>query len=449
MTIARRICLGIAGLCILITVLGLGLSSPFSWKPAAAIGSVCLAIGVGGVPTLAGYQFTAWILAAVVCAMIYPAVFLQIGPMDLGLFSLPAINLQNPWLILVIVQLVMFGMGTKMSLRDFAGVVQMPYPFAVGISLQFLVMPLTGYTLATMFGLPDEIAAGVVLIGSCSSGLASNVMCYLAGANLALSITLTSVATLLAPLVTPFWMQQLAGEMVEIEFVQMMLQIAKIVLIPIGAALLHDYLKHAPAAIHRSMVAGAMVCFLGLLASAFAYNAGSVPAVSESTRPYVEGGLLVVVGIVFAVGYHYLVKLVPVIDQQMHVVSMFGIIYFTTITTAAGRENLLVVGPTLILAAMLHNLVGYASGYGFSRLLRLDKSSALTVAFEVGMQNGGMASGLAGVMGKLSTVGLAPAVFSPWMNISGSVLANQVRRRWGNQIVTKEHDTSADLTQAH
>ncbi len=108
---------------------------------------------------------------------------------------------------------------------------------------------------------------------------------------------------------------------------------------------------------------------------------------------------------------------------------MVGIIYFTTVTTAAGRDNLIKVGGWLFLAAVLHNAAGYFFGYWLSRLFGMDKNASRTIAFEVGLQNGGMASGIAGSMGKLGTVGLAPAVFSPWMNISGSLLANFWRRK--------------------
>ena len=108
---------------------------------------------------------------------------------------------------------------------------------------------------------------------------------------------------------------------------------------------------------------------------------------------------------------------------------MFGIIYFTLVTTAAGRDNLIQIGFILFLVAILHNSAGYFFGYYLSRICGLDKSSSRTIAFEVGLQNGGMASGLAGSMGKLATVGLASAVFSPWMNVSGSLLANYWRKK--------------------
>ena len=116
---------------------------------------------------------------------------------------------------------------------------------------------------------------------------------------------------------------------------------------------------------------------------------------------------------------------------------MFGIIYFTTVTTAAGRDNLLQVGFLLFISSVIHNAAGYFFGYWLSRAFRFDKNSSRTIAFEVGLQNGGMASGLAGTMGKLGTVGLAAAVFSPWMNISGSILANYWRRKPVDDEVAK------------
>ena len=133
----------------------------------------------------------------------------------------------------------------------------------------------------------------------------------------------------------------------------------------------------------------------------------------------------------FVVGvlYHYLYKILPKVDDFMPLFSMFGIVYFTLVTTAAGRDNLIEIGVLLFLAAILHNSAGYILGYWLSRAGGLSKKQSETIAFEVGLQNGGMASGLAGAMGKLATLGLAAAVFSPWMNISGSMLANYWRKK--------------------
>ncbi len=127
--------------------------------------------------------------------------------------------------------------------------------------------------------------------------------------------------------------------------------------------------------------------------------------------------------------YHALAKNFPRLDNFMPTLAIVGILYVTAMTTASGRDNLLKVGALLFLASMLHNLAGYFFGYYLSRGAGLDKNSARSIAFEVGLQNGGMASGLASAMGKLGTVGLAAAIFIPWMNISGSVLANYWRKR--------------------
>jgi BASS family bile acid:Na+ symporter len=132
-----------------------------------------------------------------------------------------------------------------------------------------------------------------------------------------------------------------------------------------------------------------------------------------------------VVGLV----YHAAASRSPGLKRAMPALSMFGIVFFTAVTTAAGRDELLTVGWLLLAVAIVHNALGYGLGYGFSRALGLDKRSARTVAIEVGLQNGGMATGIASAMGKLGTVGLAAAIFSPWMNVSGSILANYWRRR--------------------
>jgi BASS family bile acid:Na+ symporter len=221
-------------------------------------------------------------------------------------------------------------------------------------------MPLMGWTLTKVFSFPPEIAAGVILIGSCPSGLASNVMSYLAKANLALSVTLTAIVTLLAPLMTPLFMKLLAGQYVVIDFWSMVWDITKIIILPIG------------------------------------------------------------VGLVFN---HFVKGKFRILDKVMPVISMASIALIITIITAAGRDDLLVVGPFLILAALVHNMSGYFLGYWSARLMRLREQDCRTVALEVGLQNGGLASSLALSMGKLATVGLASAVFAPIMNITGSSLA--------------------------
>jgi BASS family bile acid:Na+ symporter len=389
------------------------------WQVGAVAAAAALALGLGGVPALRGYQFTAWIVASVVASMIYPAAFLHWGDFDL----------RNKWVILLVVQLVMFGMGTQMSLDDFKGVARTPRGVLVGIICHFSVMPLVGLGLTKLFHFPPEIAAGIILIGSCSSGLASNVMAYLAGANLVLSVTVTAITTLIAPLMTPLWMKLLAGTLVEVKFVAMMMEIIRIVIVPIGAALLHDYLKHASQR-GRRRVTRAVIFAAAWLAFIALGGWRWIAANTSGTWQLVLGTFgFFMAAIIGGVVYHLVVWKFPRTEKRMPVGSMFGIVYFTAVTTAAGRDNLLKIGALLFVAAAIHNAAGYFFGYFLSRGAGLDKNSARSVAFEVGLQNGGMASGLAGAMGKLATVGLAAAIFSPWMNVSGSILANYWKRR--------------------
>ena len=208
-----------------------------------------------------------------------------------------------------------------------------------------------------------------------------------------------------------------------------MMEIIKIVIVPIGAAFLHDYLKGASVMGKRITAIIAVLCLLWLTCQSLflwdwlAARLAEPAQQSTSVFNFFTGAFLV------GWGYHQTYLKAPNTDKYIPYLSMFGIVYFTTVTTAAGRDNLLHVGLILFLVAVIHNGAGYFFGYWLSRLFRLDKNSARTIAFEVGLQNGGMASGLADTMGKLATVGLAAAVFSPWMNISGSILANYWRKR--------------------
>jgi BASS family bile acid:Na+ symporter len=412
----RKICLALAALALVLLFAGLIMGQSQLWQPAAVGLSVFTAIGIGAIPALKGYQYTAWIIAAVVAGMIYPAAFLKWGDFDL----------RNKWLILIVVQIVMFGMGIQMSLHDFTGLAKTGRGVLIGLLCHFSIMPIVGFTLTKIFDFEPEIAAGIILIGSCSSGLASNVMVYIARANLVLSVT--AMATLAAPFLTPLLMKLLAGTLIHIQFLDMMMEIIKIVIVPIGAALLHDYLKRASPQGWRNVKILSLLSLVWLVLLPFGTwhfletNLSEAAIQSAEVFSFLAGAVLV------GLGYHLLAARNPKLDEFMPYLSMFGIVYFTTVTTAAGRENLLKVGMILFLASVFHNAAGYFFGYWLSRAFGMDKNSSRTIAFEVGLQNGGMASGLAGSMGKLGTVGLAAAVFSPWMNISGSILANYWRR---------------------
>ncbi|MGI9174735.1 MAG: bile acid:sodium symporter family protein [Rhodothermales bacterium] len=359
--------LALAALCGLVALVLLVFGVETGAGPAVVGLFVALAIGVRGLPVARDFAFTVWIFAAVAAAMFYPAAFTSVG------------DFETKVLIVPLIQVIMFGMGTALSLGDFWGVVKMPKGVLVGLVCQFTIMPFVGLGLAMAFGFPPEIAAGVVLIGSAPSGVASNVMAFIAKANLPLSVTLTAVSTLMAPIMTPFLMQTLAGQFVPIDFVDMMLSIINMVIVPIALGLLFNKLLHGRAAW---------------------------------------------------------------LDRAMPVVSMVGIAVIITIITALGRDDLLAIGVTLVLAAIIHNFAGYFFGYWGCRLARMDEESCRTIAIEVGMQNGGLASGIAVEMGKVATVGLAPAVFGPWMNISGSALANYWRRTSGEPARTSEPEAT-------
>lgn len=308
-----------------------------------------LAIGIRQYPTLKGMSFTVWVFSAVTLAMFYPQYIVDVG------------GYKTVGLIVPLIQIIMFGMGTSMSVEDFTNVLKMPKGVLIGSGLQFTVMPLIGIGLATVFGFPAEIAAGVVLIGSSPGGVASNVIAFLARGNVALSVTLTTVSTLISPIMTPFMMKTLAGQLIEINFVEMMISIFNMIIIPVFAGLLFNYIFKGKA---------------------------------------------------------------QWLHNWMPTLSMLGIVVIIGVITASGRDNLLDIGLLLIVAAVIHNALGYTFGYWGARLSGLKEQDCRTVAIEVGMQNGGMASGIAVQLGREATMGLAPAIFGPWMNVSGSFLAN-------------------------
>lgn len=304
---------------------------------------------------LKGLSFTMIILAMVTAAMYHPQYFRSYGDFKFSALIIP------------LLQIIMFGMGTELSIKDFANVVKMPKGIIVGVVGHYIIMPLVGFSVAHLFNFPKEIAAGIILVGCCPSGLASNVMAYLANANLALSVSVTTISTLLAPFLTPLLMRLLGGSFVDIHFWAMAWDITKIVIIPIAAGL----------------------------------------------------------------AFHYFLKgKAKWLDKAMPLLSMAGIALIIVVITAAGRENLLKVGLLLIIATIIHNLAGYFFGYWSGRVLKFPEKDCRTIALEVGMQNAGLASGLALAMGKLATAGLAPAIFGPVMNISGSSLASW----WHNHL---------------
>lgn len=271
-------------------------------------------------------------------------------------------------LVVPALQLIMFGMGTTLAFADFKRIAMRPWAVALGVFLQFLVMPLVGFAIAKTMGFSGELAAGCILVGSVAGGTASNVVAFLAKADVALSVTMTCCSTLLSPFVTPLAMKFLAGQFVEIDTMKMMLEILKVVVVPV--------------------IAGAVVH--GILRRQFEQHKA-------------------------------------VLDRLLSIISMCGICFTIMVITAPSRPTFASAGALIIVAAILHNVIGYLSGYWLTRavgrFLKMGEREARTVAIEVGMQNSGMASALAvGVLN--SPVAALPAnVFSVWMDFSGSVLA--------------------------
>lgn len=195
---------------------------------ALVLGFMLLALGMMGFQSIRKFTYTVWILTAVTAAMFFPEHLITVG------------NFQLKKLIVPFVQITMFGMGSQMSFDDFKGVIKMPKGVIIGICCHFLVMPLVGFGLAHLFSFPPEIAAGVILIGCVSSAMASNVMSYISKANLALAITIGAFSTILSPFITPFLMKTLAGQYIEINILNMMVDITNMIIIPIVAGFIFN-----------------------------------------------------------------------------------------------------------------------------------------------------------------------------------------------------------------
>ena len=261
--------------------------------------------------------------------------------------------------------LVMFGMGMTLRLQDFKNVLNHPLDIAIGVAAQFLIMPLLAVALTKLFALRPELAVGVILVGTCPGGTASNVISYLAKGNVALSVSMTMTTTLLAPIITPALTYFLADAWIDVSFTAMMLSIAQMVLAPVLLGLvIHHFAEHAVEKVMLIMPLVSVVCIVLLVGCVVALSAGKLA----------EVGLL-----------------------------MAGIV-------------------------VLHNALGLLLGWGMARFCRLDSCKARTVAIEVGMQNSGMAAALA-ITYFSPAAAISGAIFSVWHNVSGSIVANFFARR--------------------
>ncbi len=268
---------------------------------------------------------------------------------------------------------IMFGMGLTLSPKDFKIVLSRPKDILVGCLAQFTIMPLLAWMLTLAFSLPKELALGVILVGCCPGGTASNVITYLAKGDLALSVGMTACSTLLAPFLTPLLVWMMAGTMVNVDTLGMLLSIVYVVIAPI---------------------------VVGLLCQRF------MPKATKTVTPYLPA------------------------------FSSLAIALTVGIVVSHNAERLLVGGLIVILVVMLHNLLGLSLGFLIGRLLRLQKPKCVALSIEVGMQNSGLASSLAVMHFAAYPLATIPgAIFSVWHNISGALAARMFQRKSTSDIL--------------
>ncbi len=293
----------------------------------------------------------ALVLAAALLALVFPGVLMHI----------------RPTVINYLLGVVMFGMGLTLNLHDFKIVFNRPKDVVVGCMAQFTVMPLLAWVLAQLFRLDEALALGVVLVGCCPGGTASNVITYLAKGDLALSVGMTGVSTLLAPLLTPLLTWALAGKSVDVDVASMFLSILWVVIMPI---------------------------VVGLVVK------GLWPKFTERVTDYLPAFSSIAIALIVA------------------------------IIISANAGKLLAGGLVIVLVVVLHNVCGLLLGYLTGRLLGLSEAKKRAISIEVGMQNSGLASSLATLHFAAYPLATIPgAIFSVWHNISGAIVAYMYRNR--------------------
>ena len=257
--------------------------------------------------------------------------------------------------------IIMFGMGMTMTVDDFKGVLHSPKAVVIGVVAQFMLMPGLAYLLCQLFQLPPAIAIGVILVGCCPGGTASNVITYMAKGNTALSVACTSVSTILAPILTPAVFYLLASQWIEINAMSMLGSILQVVLFPI---------------------------ILGLIVRS---------VLKQKVETYI---------------------------QVMPLISVLAIVAIVAAIIAGSKTQILESGLLILAVVALHNGLGYLLGFGASRLFKLPYADSKAIAIEVGMQNSGLGVALAAVHFAASPITAVPsAIFSLWHNISGPALA--------------------------
>lgn len=273
--------------------------------------------------------------------------------------------IQTGW-VNYLLMIVMFAMGLTMKLSDFAIVFSRPRDIIIGCTAQFVIMPLLAFALGKAFGLERSLMVGVMLVGTCPGGTASNVITYLSKGDVGLSVGMTSVSTVLAPLLTPALTYLFLSTSVDVDVKAMMISMIQVVVVPIG---------------------------LGMLISRL------LPKVCERIKDILPS------------------------------ISVAAICVIIASVVSHNSEKILSTGAVIFAVVILHNLLGYAFGYLAGMIFKMDLPRKKAVAIEVGMQNSGLAASLAGsAFPDLSMATVPGAIFSVWHNISGAVLAAVLRR---------------------
>jgi len=370
-----------------------------------------LAYSVQFTEKLKGLSYTCQIFAWVSFTLFFPEMFTDWG-------------FNTRVLIVPSIQLIMFGMGTKLNLGDFAREFRSPLKIIVGTVLVYVMMPLAALIIIKVHDFPAEVAAGIILIGVCPGGVASNVMTYLAKGNLVLSMSITTFATIISPFVTPFLMEMLAGELIEVNVVGMMLSIVNMIFVPVGAGLVCNKILYGDVSWLRSpssLTALAAACF----AAGFALIFVPFPASVQS----LHSGLVLVAWAVAAVSLtKMLVGRAQGPEDWMEIVlpklSLTSIMLYIIIVAAHNKAELLTIGPALFIATIAHNTLGLMLGWGSAKALRLNDADVRAITIEVGLKNAGLGVGLAYDVLQSQAAALASLIFGTWMNVAASTLAN-------------------------
>ncbi|ELY48444.1 bile acid:sodium symporter family protein [Natronorubrum bangense] len=310
--------------------------------------------------------FVVWVVAVSAIALYTPETFTPIGA-----YITPLLGI------------IMLGMGLTLTPADFRRILERPRDVFIGATAQWLLMPTFAYVLVVALGLPWEIGVGLILVGAAPGGTASNVMTYLGRGDVALSVTITSLTTIAAPLVMPAWVVLLAGESITVTFGEMAQSIVLIVLLPVVAGLVLRYVLDAYA-----------------------------PSVAKA-------GL----------------SIFPAI-------SVIAIVAIVAAVVGLNVEEIMTASALVFLAVVLHNGLGLGAGYSVGHLTGMREDRARACAFEVGLQNSGLAVALA-VAFFDPIAALIPALFSVWHNVSGPALATLFTHLDGDAPVGDDDSTVA------